>query len=85
MVLVENEELALFSWKEMVWDVLSVLHVCKDVEKIVSYKKEEVVAQLMNMTREWELRGVRPPKLGWCQRDPRSEAPGADSGGCREN
>jgi hypothetical protein len=39
----------------------------------------------MNMAREWELRGARPPRLGWCQRDPANEAPGADSGGYREN
>jgi hypothetical protein len=39
----------------------------------------------MNMAREWELRGARPPRLGWCQRDPGSEAPSVDSGGCREN
>jgi hypothetical protein len=39
MVLVKNEELALFSGKEMVWDAGYVLNVCKDDEKMVSYTK----------------------------------------------
>jgi hypothetical protein len=39
MVLVKNEELALFSGKEMVWDAGYVLHVCKDDEKMVSTKR----------------------------------------------
>jgi hypothetical protein len=43
------------------WDAGLVLHVCKDAEKMVSHKREEVAAQLVNMAREWKLRGEGHP------------------------
>jgi hypothetical protein len=67
------------------WDAGLVLHVCKDAEKMVSHKREEVAAQLVNMAREWKLRGARPPRLGWCQRVPGDEVPDADPRGRRVN
>jgi hypothetical protein len=51
------------------WDAGLVLHVCKDAEKMVSHKREEVAAQLVNMAREWKLRGAcEKSVLGWCLR-----------------
>jgi hypothetical protein len=75
-----------FSGEKMVGDAGAIVHVSKDVAKMVYHPKGEVAAQLMSFAKGWEQRGVRLPRL---ESKPEAVCPvgdaGADARGSQES